>query len=183
MRQPGRIPSIVPVHTPRHTMFLELDSRLTVGLSMRITCSSNVRICWNSWRVLDAEKKVPGEYFERGDSGDMKEAAWVKEFPAAITVCDTSGLILEMNDRSSSAFAEEGGAALIGKNLLDCHPGPAAEKVAALLRSGSVNCYTIEKGGIRKLIYQSPWFENGTYRGFVEISFPVPEQMPHFVRE
>jgi hypothetical protein len=113
----------------------------------------------------------------------MKEAAWVKELPAAITVCDESGVILEMNDRSCSTFASEGGANLIGGNLLDCHPDLAREKVAALLQSGSANCYTIEKGGVRKLIYQSPWFENGRYRGIVELSIPIPEQMPHFVRD
>ena len=85
----------------------------------------------------------------------MKEAAWVKEFPASITVCDASGIILEMNDRSVSTFAKDGGAALIGKNLYDCHPGVAREKVAALLASGSPNCYTIEKAGTKKLIFLS----------------------------
>ena len=63
------------------------------------------------------------------------------------------------------------------------HVEAAREKVAALLASGSPNCYTIEKAGIKKLIYQSPWFEDGTYRGFVEISIPMPDLMPHFVRE
>jgi hypothetical protein len=113
----------------------------------------------------------------------MKEAAWVKEFPAAITVCDESGVILEMNDRSLSTFAADGGAALIGKNLLDCHPELAREKVFALLKAGSTNCYTIEKGGMKKLIYQSPWFEGGTYRGLVEISIPIPERIPHHLRD
>jgi len=113
----------------------------------------------------------------------MKEAAWVHEFPASITVCDASGIILEMNERSRLTFAGDGGGDLIGKNLYDCHPGLAREKVAALLASGSPNCYTIEKNGIKKLIYQSPWFESGTYRGFVEISIPIPAQMPHFVRD
>jgi hypothetical protein len=59
----------------------------------------------------------------------------------------------------------------------------AREKVAALLASGSPNCYTIEKGGTKKLVFQSPWFEDGKYRGFVEISVPIPDQMPHFLRE
>ncbi len=113
----------------------------------------------------------------------MKEALWVKEFPASITVCDATGIILEMNDRSCLTFAKDGGAELIGKNLYDCHPGLAREKAAALLASGSPNCYTIEKAGVRKLVYQSPWFEDGTYRGFVEISIPIPDQIPHFVRE
>ena len=113
----------------------------------------------------------------------MKEAAWVKEFPASITVCDAAGTILEMNDSSARTFAADGGAGLVGKNLYDCHPGLAREKVTALLASGSPNCYTIEKAGVKKLIYQSPWFESGTYRGFVEISIPIPLQIPHFVRE
>ena len=76
----------------------------------------------------------------------MNEAAWVKEFPASITVCDAAGTILAMNDRSARTFAADGGAGLIGKNLYDCHPGLAREKVSALLASGSPNCYTIEKG-------------------------------------
>jgi hypothetical protein len=113
----------------------------------------------------------------------MKEAAWVKEFPIAITVCDSSGVILEMNDRSCASFAADGGAALIGTNLLECHPGDSRGKLAALLASESANVYTIEKGGIRKLIYQAPWFEGGTYRGFVEISIPLPADMPHFIRD
>lgn len=113
----------------------------------------------------------------------MKESAWVKEFPAAITVCDGSGVILEMNNRSRETFADDGGAGLIGQNLLDCHPGGSREKVAALLKSKSANCYTIEKGGIRKFIYQSPWFEGGIFKGFVELSLPIPEEMPHFVRD
>jgi hypothetical protein len=113
----------------------------------------------------------------------MKESAWVSEFPAAITVCDESGIILEMNERSRSTFADEGGAALIGKSLLDCHPGASREKVAELLKTKTLNCYTIEKKGVKKLIYQSPWYEGGKYRGFIEISLPIPEQIPHFLRD
>ncbi|HUI11259.1 MAG TPA: diguanylate cyclase [Bacteroidota bacterium] len=112
----------------------------------------------------------------------MKEHAWVTELPAAITVCDASGVVLEMNDRSRTSFASDGGAALIGTNLLGCHPGASRDKVAALLASGKPNCYTIEKQGLKKLIYQAPWFEGGSYRGFVEISIPLPDELPHFVR-
>jgi hypothetical protein len=108
---------------------------------------------------------------------------WVHEFPAAITVCNADGIIIAMNEKASVAFAEEGGARLIGSNLLDCHAEPARSKVANLLKSGSLNVYTIEKRGIKKLIYQSPWYENGTYAGFVELSLPIPAEMPHFVRD
>jgi len=112
----------------------------------------------------------------------MKEHAWVSELPAAITVCDASGVVLEMNELSRTTFAADGGSALIGTNLLDCHPGISRDKVAALLASGSPNCYTIEKQGAKKLIFQAPWFEHGAYKGFVEISIPLPRELPHFVR-
>jgi len=113
----------------------------------------------------------------------MKEMNWVGEFPAAITVCDHEGIILAMNDKSCETFAEEGGAALIRTNLLDCHPEPARTKVASLLRSGSPNVYSIEKGGTKKLIYQSPWYDEGKYAGFVELSLPIPAEIPHFIRD
>jgi PAS domain-containing protein len=110
------------------------------------------------------------------------EVDWVREFPAAVTVCDPDGVILAMNERACATFASEGGAGLVGSNLLDCHPEPARSEVAGLLVSRRLNCYTIEKNGVRKLIYQSPWYVAGTYRGFVEISLPIPAEMPHFLR-
>lgn len=113
----------------------------------------------------------------------MKESPWVNEFPAAITVCNESGVILEMNDRSRTTFADDGGGALVGKSLLDCHAGTAREKVIELLETKTLNCYTIEKKGVKKLIYQSPWYEGGKYRGFIEISLPIPERIPHFQRD
>ncbi len=111
------------------------------------------------------------------------EHSWIKEFPAAITVCDSKGIVVAMNDKSCLTFADDGGEKLIGTNLLDCHPEPARTKVADLLKSGKPNIYTIEKAGVKKLIYQSPWYENGKYAGFVEISLPIPREMPHFVRD
>ncbi len=107
---------------------------------------------------------------------------WIYDFPAAITVSDANGIILEMNERARATFAEDGGASLIGKNLLDCHVEPARTKVVDLLRSKSLNAYTIEKNDVKKLIYQSPWFKNGAFAGFVELSLPIPEEMPHFIR-
>jgi hypothetical protein len=51
-----------------------------------------------------------------------------------------------------------------------------------MLRDHSTNVYTIEKNGVKKLIYQAPWYENGEYRGFVELSLEIPFDLPHFVR-
>jgi transcriptional regulator with PAS, ATPase and Fis domain len=108
---------------------------------------------------------------------------WAQELGAAITVCDREGNILEMNDRSARTFQKSGGQALLGTNVLECHPEPARTKLREMLASATPNVYTIEKKGVRKLIYQAPWFEKGQYRGFVELSFEIPEKMPHFVRK
>ena len=108
---------------------------------------------------------------------------WYDDFPGAVTVCDRHGIILEMNEKSAKTFDADGGRALIGTNLLDCHPEPSRSKVADLLTHPRVNAYTIEKRGIRKLIYQAPWFHDGTFNGIVELSLEIPDALPHFVRE
>jgi PAS domain S-box-containing protein len=112
----------------------------------------------------------------------LSEHAWVREFPAAITVCDEEGIILEMNDKAAKGFEGQGGRELIGSNVLDCHPDSARPKAERLLAAKEKNVYTIEKDGIKKLIYQSPWYKNGQYAGFVELSLEIPFEMPHFVR-
>ncbi len=112
----------------------------------------------------------------------MNEHEWIKEFPGSVTVCDAKGIILEMNDKAAKTFEKDGGFALIGKNILDCHPEPARTKTERLLAKKEKNVYTIEKNGIKKLIFQSPWFKDGKYAGFVELSLEIPFEMPHFIR-
>ncbi len=112
----------------------------------------------------------------------MNEHAWIKEFPAAITVCDPEGIILEMNDKAAKTFEKDGGLKLIGSNMFDCHPDRARSKVEQLLAARQKNVYTIEKNGVKKVIYQSPWYQDGQYAGFVELSLEIPFEMPHFVR-
>jgi len=112
----------------------------------------------------------------------MNEHDWVKEFPAAVTVCDPQGIILAMNDKAAKGFEKDGGYKLIGANLLDCHPDPARAKTERLLAAREKNIYTIEKNGIKKLIYQTPWFKSGVYAGFVELALEIPFEMPHFIR-
>lgn len=111
------------------------------------------------------------------------ENNWFQELPFAITVSDKEGNILLMNDRSIKTFEKYGGAQLIGKSLFDCHPKPAADKLRSMLQNNNINAYTIEKEGQKKLIYQSPWFENGEFAGYVELSLVLPSEMPHFVRK
>ena len=108
---------------------------------------------------------------------------WIKDFTGAITVCDTEGIIIEMNDKAIKTFEDDGGANLIGTNLLDCHPEPSRFKVKELLKSQQKNVYTIEKNSIKKLIYQAPWFKDGQCAGLVEFSLEIPNEMPHFIRK
>lgn len=112
----------------------------------------------------------------------MDFANFFKGFPGAVTVCDRDGVILAMNDRALETFAAAGGDRLLGTNALSCHPEPARSKLKSMLAEGLTNVYTIEKKGVKKLIYQAPWKENGAYRGFLELSLVIPETMPHFVR-
>ena len=112
----------------------------------------------------------------------MSVHTWVKEFPGAITVCDADGIILEMNDNAARTFEKDGGASLVGRNMLDCHPEPARGKTERLLAARQKNVYTIEKNGVKKLIFQSPWYKDGQYSGFVEVSLEIPFELPHFVR-
>ncbi|MBI5603393.1 MAG: diguanylate cyclase [Deltaproteobacteria bacterium] len=113
----------------------------------------------------------------------MTEHAWVKEFPGAIVVCDPEGIILYMNDRAIKSFEKQGGKDLIGTNVLDCHPEAAREKLKGLMDRQEDNVYSIEKEGQHRLIYQTPWYQEGRYAGFVEIVFPVPAEIPHFIRK
>jgi transcriptional regulator with PAS, ATPase and Fis domain len=107
---------------------------------------------------------------------------WVEEFPGAITVCNSDGIILEMNAKAAESFKDDGGRELIGTNLLDCHSEAALTKLKQLMEKRQANVYTIEKNGVRKLIFQTPWYKAGEYCGFVELSLVIPDEMPHFVR-
>jgi PAS domain S-box-containing protein len=111
----------------------------------------------------------------------MAPVDWVKEYPGAVTVCDAQGIILYMNDRAVKVLSSDG-KSLVGQNLLECHPEPARSKLVEMLKEQMTNTYTIEKNGVKKLIHQSPWYENGSYRGFVEQSFEIPGVMAHHIR-
>jgi hypothetical protein len=113
-----------------------------------------------------------------------KETAdvWWQELPSAVTLCSPDGTIIAMNNKAIRSFEADGGAALIGTNVLDCHPEPARTILREMLQHASPNVYTIEKNGVKKLIYQSPFFRDGVYAGFVEISIQLPDPVPHFVR-
>ncbi|HEX7541933.1 MAG TPA: hypothetical protein VF352_07365 [Anaerolineales bacterium] len=113
----------------------------------------------------------------------MSEGLWVKELPTEIMVCDSDGIILEMNAQAEALFAEDGGRDLLGTNMLDCHPDPARGKLEGMLEKQTANSYFNTENGEKRFFFQSPWYKEGHYAGFVEISFRVPEEIPHFIRE
>ncbi len=107
---------------------------------------------------------------------------WILEFDGAVTVCDRDGMILYMNERAARTFERWGGRDLLGSSLIDCHPEPARSRLLHLMEHRQKNVYTIEKAGVKKMIYQTPWFSHGEYAGFVELSLEIPVDMAHFVR-
>lgn len=115
-------------------------------------------------------------------SAGQAGASWAQEFAAAITVCGVDGTILEMNDQACRAFAKSGGRQLVGRNLFDCHPEQARIRLRQILEGQLTNCYTVEKNGRSKLIYQAPWYQGERYMGLVELALDLPGEMPHHIR-
>ncbi|MBR3066067.1 MAG: diguanylate cyclase [Bacteroidales bacterium] len=101
----------------------------------------------------------------------------------AVTVCAKDGTILDMNQKSRKTFLKPGQESILGKNVLDCHPEPARTMLADMLANPRTNIYTVEKEGVKKLIYQCPWYEGEEYAGFMELSIVLPEFIPNRVRK
>lgn len=97
-------------------------------------------------------------------------------------VCDTKGIIIEMNLEAENLFAEDGGPGLLGSNVLDCHPEPSRTKLAGMMENQISNAYFNTEDGEKRFFFQAPWYRDSQYAGFVEISFEVPEEIPLFHR-
>ena len=54
---------------------------------------------------------------------------WTKEFPASILMCDNNGFVTDMNEKAAATFADDGGYALVGENLFECHTAASNEKI------------------------------------------------------
>lgn len=102
---------------------------------------------------------------------------WADELACAVTVCDTEGIVLYQNTRSREVNGE-----VRGESLIPCHNERSRTIIRKLLDEGGTNAYTIEKRGVRKMIYQTVWREEGQIRGLVEFSMEIPVEMPHYVR-
>ena len=107
---------------------------------------------------------------------------WPKELNLAITIMDADGTIIYMNDKSAKTFEKDGGKELVGKKLNICHTERSNQIISKLLNNKETNTYTIEKNGVKKLIYQTPWYENEKCMGLIEFSIEIPFEIPHFLR-
>ena len=108
---------------------------------------------------------------------------WMEECPVSIIVGDPSGRIVYMNSVAADAYLHMGGKLLIGSSMFECHPEPALTKLKELMENRQSNVYTIEKNGIHKMVMQSPWYQDGTYAGYIELIFQIPGEIPHFIRD
>jgi transcriptional regulator with PAS, ATPase and Fis domain len=113
----------------------------------------------------------------------MAKLNWEHEISMAVTICDTTGIIQYMNNKSIATFSNDGGENLIGKNLFDCHSTSSQNKILDLLKNRKTNIYTIQKNGKKKMIIQTPWIEDSETKGMVELSIELPEEIPHYNRD
>lgn len=100
-----------------------------------------------------------------------------KEINVSITVSDTDGNVVYMNDKSKCVFSD-----MVGKNMMSCHKQSSQETIKRLIAEKQTNVYTIQKGDVRKMIYQTPWYVEGEIKGLIEYSIVLPDEMPHYQR-
>ncbi len=100
-----------------------------------------------------------------------------KEVNLAVTVSDTEGNVVYQNNSSVDVNGD-----VCGKNMMGCHNERSQQIIKHLLNDAATNVYTISKKGKKKLIYQTPWYEDGIVKGLVELSIIIPEEMPHYDR-
>jgi transcriptional regulator with PAS, ATPase and Fis domain len=119
----------------------------------------------------------------KGKELGVKMEIWSDEFNGAVTICNREGVIIYINRFAHKQFGKNAGEDLLGKNLLDCHPEPARSKLESMLKRPTINTYSIEKGGIKRIIHQTPKYTDGVFSGVIELSFDIPNEIPHFKRD
>ena len=93
----------------------------------------------------------------------------------AMTIADEEYRIVFMNDLSIEHYADRGGEALIGANLLDCHNAESQtmlRQMYARYRAGDLTPtrYHKDKGdGLGRSIIFTPLVVQGQFRGVAEL--------------
>lgn len=117
------------------------------------------------------------------DQENIPMPDWVRAFPGAVTISDLEHRIIYLNDKAAATWADKGGKALLGTDLQACHNEHSRGIIDRLLSESGTNVYTIEKQGQKKLIHQTVWRDgSGQVAGLVELSLPIPMDMPHYKR-
>ena len=110
----------------------------------------------------------------------MENKDFYKGVNLAITVSDKEGNVLYQNDSSIKVNGD-----VRGRNMMGCHNERSQQIIRHLVGDAATNAYTISKKGKRKLIYQTPWYEDEAKQavgGLIEFSIVLPEEMPHYDR-
>ncbi len=94
---------------------------------------------------------------------------------AAVTIADQNFQITFMNDRAAAFYAEDGGAELIGRNLLDCHGDEhqaVIRQAYARYRAGDLTptrYHSQKEAGAPESIVHIPLMVEGQFRGIAEL--------------
>ena len=94
---------------------------------------------------------------------------------AAVTIADQDYQISFMNDRATAFYAEDGGAKLIGRNLLDCHRDEHKVVIRAAYaryRAGDLTptrYHAQKEAGAPESIVHIPLVVEGEFRGIAEL--------------
>ena len=107
---------------------------------------------------------------------------WFEQLPCSVMVCDKKYKILYMNDRAAEDHFDDGGRALVGTDLMKCHPPDAQMKLREVLVSGRPNVYTTGRTRKKKLVYQCQWKKGGRVGGVVQLVIGLPRDVPHHAR-
>ena len=94
---------------------------------------------------------------------------------ASVTIADQNYRIRFMNDRSVAFYAEDGGAELLGKDLLDCHNAGQCAVIRdsyARYRAGDLTptrYHAHKEGEAPESIVHIPLVVEGQFRGIAEL--------------
>jgi transcriptional regulator with PAS, ATPase and Fis domain len=98
----------------------------------------------------------------------------LKEVNFTVSIADKQGTIIYLNDRAAKeTFKKEGGYDLIGTNVLDCHPEPSKSKLSEMMKTHDTQTYFKGEGEAKRLIHQTPIYEDGKYAGYIELIIPL----------
>lgn len=110
----------------------------------------------------------------------QKTFDYLENVAFAATVCDKDGVVVYQN---ACARKRDGG--VVGQNLYDCHSKKSQEIIRHMIETGESNTYEIIRHGKRRLLHQTPWFEESddNIAGLIELSVELPDEYPTFNRD